>query len=296
MSETPRKSCGFTRRDALKFSAIAAGAFVAPGRFAFAAEGKHLPIAVQLYSVRDHMGKDWEGTLEKLAKMGFQGVEFAGYGPYGGKPKELRKLLDGLGLKAAGTHVPAAVIGDEKTTDFHREIGCPLLICPGDGRFTHPTKHEELADHFNKAAEKLKGTGIWGGYHNHAGEFQKKLDGKSFWDVFAEKTSADVVLQQDVGWTVVAGEDPIAYVNKYPGRTKTAHYKAKLPGGTQGKKPFIGQDTIDWKGLITAQETTGGGMWMTLEQEDYPDGKSPLECVEISMKGLMSILKEMGKA
>ena len=102
------------------------------------------------------------------------------------------------------------------------------------------------------------------------------------------------MLQQDVGWTTGAGFDPVALVKKYPGRTKTTHFRAKLARGTNGKKHFIGEAMIDWNSLIIACEEVGGADWFTVEQEDYPEGLTPMECIERSLKGLKKILKEMG--
>ena len=287
----------FSRREALKITAAGALAAGAPG--AWASTAKRIPIGIQLYSVRGACEKDFDASLEKVAGMGFEGVEYHRYYQYSKNPKGLMKRLKDLGLKSAGTHIRAnAFVGDElkKTIDFHAAIGCTLLIVPGDGRFSHPEKSKEYADAMNKAAEGLKPAGLFCGHHNHTSEFKTAPGGKTYWDLFAERTSKDVVLQQDVGWTTVAGKDPVEYVRKYPGRTKTTHFKAKLPKGAKGKKPIIGQDTIDWKSLITACYEVGGTEWLTVEQEDYPDKKSPMECTRLSLEGLKKILKEMGKS
>jgi sugar phosphate isomerase/epimerase len=285
-----------TRRDALKITAAGALAAAAPMGVLHAAKKKVIPVGVQLYSVRNDCKKDFNKALAKIAKLGFDGVEFAGYHQYGKDPKGLKKVLDDLGLKAAGTHIGANSFEAgkiQKTIDFHKAIGCTLLIVPGDGRFSHPEKSKQYAEIHTKAVDKLKAVGMASGHHNHTSEFKDAGNGKTYWDLFAERTPKEVVLQQDVGWTVVAGKDPVMYVRKYPGRTLTSHFKAKLPKGTKGKKPFIGQDTIDWRALITACYEVGGTQWMTVEQEDYPDGKSPMECIEISLNGLRKILGEM---
>ncbi|HVR75331.1 MAG TPA: sugar phosphate isomerase/epimerase, partial [Planctomycetota bacterium] len=255
-------------------------------------------IGVQLYSVRDFCARDFDAALKQVAGLGFEGVEFAGYHKYDRDAGALKKKLDELGLKSAGTHIGAgSFVGDalKRTIDLHRTIGCSLLIVPGDGRFTSPDKSRELADLLNKAAEALKPEGMFCGYHNHTKEFGKAEGDKTWWDLFAERTTKDVVLQIDFGHAIYAGVDPVALVRKSPGRVKTTHIKGRLPKGTQGKKPFVGQDTADWKSILAACYEVGGTEWFSIEQEDYPDGKSSMECSKISLDGLRAILKEMGK-
>lgn len=261
-------------------------------------QGRRIPIGVQLYSVRTDCAKDFDATLAKVAEIGFEGVEFAGYYKYSKDPEGLRKKLDQLGLKAAGTHVGAgSLVGDalKQTVAFHKTIGCRFLICPGDRRFTDPEKSKEFAELMNRAAEALREEGLFCGYHNHVDEFTKKDGDKNYWDLFAERTSKEVLLQLDVGHARFAGLDPAEVARKHPGRTKSTHMKGRLPRGAEGKKPFIGQDTIDWKALISACYEVAGTEWFVVEQEDYPDGLSPMECTRISFEGLTKILKEMGK-
>jgi sugar phosphate isomerase/epimerase len=291
-----------SRRDVLAAGAgvLAAGATASMlGETAHAAPPKRIPIALQLYSVRGDCGKDFDKTLGGVAKMGYEGVEFAGYHKYGGDPEGLKKKLDELGLKAAGTHIRTSSFNDDaiqKTIEFHQAIGCKFLIVPGDGAFCHPEKSKELAEKFNKAAEILKPQGMYCGYHNHTREFSSPPGtDKTYWDLFAERTSEDVVLQQDCGWTAHAGRDPAVYVRKYPGRTKITHFKPSVHGNATGKKHFIGQDSVNWEEVIAACFEVGGTEWITVEQESYPDGKSPMECSEISLNGLKEILTAMGK-
>ncbi|MEW5981318.1 MAG: sugar phosphate isomerase/epimerase [Acidobacteriota bacterium] len=250
-------------------------------------------IALQLYSVRRDCAQDFDATLDQVAAMGFAGVEFAGYYGYADRPADLRKRLDALGLKAAGTHVRMNVLqGDalKKTLDFHTTIGCRFLVVPGDAAFTDPERSRVLADAFNELAAVLKPLGMACGYHNHTGEFRKDGD-KTFWDLFAERTTADVILQQDCGWTMAAGFDPAAYVRKYPGRTKTVHFKPTVRQGDEGRKAIFGQDSVDWKAVYEACTTVGGTEVIVVEQEVYPDGKTPMECTRESLAGLKLMLQ-----
>jgi sugar phosphate isomerase/epimerase len=286
-----------SRRDILKWSAVGAAALAGP-RSLFAQDKKRIPIGLQLYSVRDVAGKDFDGALKQVAEMGFEGVEFAGYGKYGKDPEGLRKLLDSLKLKAAGTHIGADNFKEDKikaTIAFHKTIGCSFLIVPGDKRFTQPEPSKEYAEFMTKAAETLKAEGLFTGHHNHTQEFAKADGDKTYFDLFAERTSKDVILQQDMGHTMAAGVDPTAIVKKYPGRIKTTHLKNR-PAKASGKKPYIGEDNFDWKAYVTACYEVGGTEWFTLEQEEYPDGKTSMECTKISLDGLKGVLKELGKS
>jgi sugar phosphate isomerase/epimerase len=224
--------------------------------------------------------------------MGFAGVEFAGYHKYEGKPKELRQKLDDLNLKVAATHIRTGNFhGDtlKRTIEFHQIIGCKYLIVPGDGDFTHPEKSKALAETFNKTARILEPMGLCCGYHNHTREFAKE-GGKTYWDLFAERTSQDVVLQQDCGWSATAGQNPAELIKRYPGRTKVTHFKPAVIGNDKSKRPILGEDSVDWAAVLAACRQFGGTEWITVEQESYLDGKSPMECTELSLAGLKKLL------
>ncbi len=283
-----------SRRDMLKVTAagtLMASLPAASGQAA-RAKNKKASIALQLYSVRSDCAKDFDKALEEVAKMGFKAVEFAGYHSYSKDPKGLRKRLDDLGMVVAATHVGTkTLVGDnlKKSVEFHQIIGCKYLLVPGDGRFTKPEGSKELAEVFNTIAEELKPFDMYTGYHNHTHEFEKDGD-KTYWDLFAERTCKDVVLQQDVGWSTTAGVDPVALIRKYPGRSKVIHCKPAVVGG-QGKA-YIGQDSVKWVPILAACEEVGGTEWLTVEQEKYPDGKSPMECTRISLAGLKKIIAQ----
>lgn len=257
-----------------------------------AVAASRISIAVQLYSVRDDCAKNFDAALEQVAAMGFEGVEFAGYYSYAGRASDLRKRLEALKLKVAGTHIGFETLqGDalKRTIDFHQAIGCRFLIVPNTAAFTDPEKCRELADTFNRLAETLRPLGMACGYHNHTGEFKKDGD-KTYWDLFAERTSKDVILQQDCGWTFAAGFDPAAYIRKYPGRTKTTHFKPTVREGEMGKRAILGQDSVDWRAVYQACVSVGGTEWIVVEQETYPDGKPAMDCTRESLAGLKKLL------
>jgi sugar phosphate isomerase/epimerase len=281
-----------TRRSFLGMAGTASFAW-AFARTVRPAAAANIPIAVQMYSVRGDCQKDFDAALEQVAAMGFEGVEFAGYYTYADRAPELRKRLDLLKLKAAGTHVGLETLqGDalKKTIDFHQAIGCSFLVVPGNPAFTDPEKSKALADTFNQLADTLKPLRMACGYHNHVAEFKKDGE-KTFWDLFAERTSRDVILQQDCGWTHFAGLDPVAYIKKYPGRTRTVHFKPTVRPSDVGKKAILGQDSVDWPAVYQACASVGGTQWIVLEQETYPDGKPAMQCTRESLEGLRGIVK-----
>lgn len=279
-SETSRRE--FLRRSALGAAALTT---LAAGREPLAgnASARKIPVGVQLYSVREQCAKDLPGTLAAVAKIGYKGVEFAGY--HGRSAAELRKMLDDLGLVACGTHTPyESVLADKlsETIEFNRTIGNKFLIVPW---MTGKTKQDwlEKAKLFNEVAEKVKGQGMWTGYHAHAHDFEK-IDGESAWDIFFGNTKPEVVMQLDTSNCAEGGADPVAVLKKYPGRAITIHLKAN--GG--GPDAVIGEDKVDWKGVFEFCESKGGTRWYVVEHES---GKDPIDAIKRSFEAL----KLMGK-
>lgn len=297
MPKNNRIPPALTRRQFIKTGAAGAAAFVVlPPSFLRAAppDEFHIPIALQLYSVRKDCAQDFDHTMAQVAGMGYKGVEFAGYYTYKDNPKGLRRRLDDLGLAVAGTHISTAAISGEAlkaTIEFHRTIGCNFLIVPSDRDFTDPEKNKQLAETFNTAAAALKPLGMYCGFHNHKNEFSLS-GGKTYWDLFAERTSSDVVLQLDVGWAQAAGQDPARLIQKYPGRTRTVHFKPTVMENETDKTAILGQDSVNWNTVLQACTEKGGTEWIIIEQEHYPGGKSPLECSELSLRGLQKIFKD----
>jgi sugar phosphate isomerase/epimerase len=270
-----------SRRTFLRSTAVAtAGALAIPALPAWAVEaGKKIPIGLELYSVRAELPKDFTGVIEKIGKMGYQGVEFAGYDGWDKKPKELRKLLDDNGLKCCGTHTALPTLqGDQlqRTIELHKELGNKFLICPSLSA-KDAAGWTSLAKQFNDISDKAGEQGMLVGYHSHAGDY-KKYDGKTAWEIFFDNTKPEVVHQLDVGNTLDGGGDPFAMLKKYPGRTKTTHLKEH--GGA--KDAAIGEGEIDWKKLLELYETVGGTEWYIVEYEH----SNPLEKIKVCLDNL----------
>lgn len=257
-------------------------------------------LGVQLWSVKDEIKQDFEGTMDKLAKLGFQGVEFAGeFGKYKADPVGLSAFMKKTGLQCAGAHMRVEQLNTanfKATTDFYKAVGCQRLIISMDERAASKEGSAELAKELSALSAKLGrlgGQGMTLGYHNHEAEMLG-AKGQTNWDWLAKNTPKNFIMQQDVGWTTYAGKDPIAFVNEYPGRTVTTHYKAKFVKGTEGTS-IIGQDKTDWSGLTKAVRSVGGTEWIIIEQEEYPNGMGQLETVAASLRGLQGVLAKMPK-
>jgi sugar phosphate isomerase/epimerase len=185
------------------------------------------PVGLQLYSVREDCKRDLPGTIAAVGKMGYKGVEFAGYYDY--KAEQLRKMLDDNGLKCCGTHTAMdTLLGDNlpKTIEFNKTLGNKYLIVPGlpeEYRESHQA-WLDTAKLFNELVEKVKPHGMLVGYHNHSVEFTA-MDGELPWDTFYGNTKKEVIMQLDVGNAIHGGVDPLPYLYKYPERAITVHVK-----------------------------------------------------------------------
>jgi sugar phosphate isomerase/epimerase len=247
-----------------------------------------LPIALQLYSVRQDCEKDLPGVLAAVKKMGYDGVEFAGY--YGRSADELKTLLDDNGLKTAGSHLGIqTLLGDdlERTMDFNQTIGNKFLIVPGlPGEYTNSRDAWlKTARIFNEISDKVTPRGFQTGYHNHHTEF-KALDGELPWDTFFGNTKKEVVMQFDTGNAMHGGADAIPFLERYPGRATTVHLKEFSPAN---EKALIGEGDIPWQRIFDLCESSAGTEWYIVEQESY--AYPPMECVDRCLQNL----RKMGK-
>ena len=248
-----------------------------------------IPIALELYSVRDDCAKDPAGVIAQVATMGYKGVEFAGY--HGKKAEELRKILDDNGLKCCGTHTGLnTILGDElmKTIEFNTIIGNQFLIVPGlPGEYTSSRQGwQKAAKLFSEASQRAKPHGMYVGYHNHSIEF-KPLDGEMPWDTFFGNTPKDVVMQFDTGNAMHAGAEAAPFIEKYPGRALTVHLKEF---SKTNDKALVGEGDIPWATIFNLCETVGATQWYIVEQESY--AYPPMECVARCLENL----RKMGKA
>lgn len=278
-----------SRRSILKAGAGAAAAACLTSldpRHAGAQEHKKIPVGLQLWSLRDEAAKDLLGVLRTASKMGYDGVEFAGY--FNHPAVELRKTLDEHGLKCCGTHTGLeTLLGDAlpATIEFNKTLGNPFLIVPSlpAERTANVEALKDTAKLFTEIAAKTKPAGLRVGFHAHAPDF-RPVDHSTPWDLIFTNAGPDVVMQLDVANCLAGGGDPVAILKKYPGRSKTIHLKEHGKPGV-----LIGDGQIPWKDVLSICETTGGTEWFVIEQETYVD--TPLESVRKDLENLRKLLR-----
>lgn len=267
-----------------------------------------LPIAVQVYSVRDDAKADLRGTLEKIKKMGYDGVEFAGL--YGNAPADIARMCKEVGLVPISAHVPYLdMLADPKgVLSQYAEIGCRFVAVPyltseyRPGTENWPT----VVENIKMLGKEAKALGIQLLYHNHDFEFAK-LDGKYALDTLYDTVSADLLQTElDVCWVNIGGEDPAAYIRKYAGRCPVVHLKDfhgtksedmyELIGiqSTAPKRPSdfefrpVGSGMQDFPSILGAAEESGSE-WVVVEQDKPSMGLTPMECIEKSIQYLKSV-------
>lgn len=270
-----------------------------------------LPIAIQLYSVRDELDKDFVGTLRKIKELGFDGVEFAGL--YDHSPAEIKQILGDIGLVPVSAHVPFdALIADPiKVIREYAEIGCKYIAIP----YLTP-EYRPGADKFNEVIEgaktigkAAKDAGLILLYHNHDFEFEK-IDGEYALDILYSTVSSDLLQTEiDTCWVNVAGENPPDYLRKYVGRSPVVHLKDFVMPGKKPEKMYeligisdekkedetktfefrpLGLGVQNLPEILKACKDVGAS-WVVVEQDSPSLGKTPLECAEASINYLKKI-------
>jgi sugar phosphate isomerase/epimerase len=241
-------------------------------------------VGLQLYTVRELMKHDFEGTVAGVAKIGYKEVEFAGY--FGKTPQEVRAVLDSNGLTSPSAHhpmqPPANAMAKTSTLETNLQeiidgahiIGQKFLVCPYlDAKSRTADGYKRLAESCNRVGEQTKKAGIQFCYHNHSFEFEKVegLDGTLPFDYLITQTDPkNVKIEMDLCWITVGGQDPIAYFNKYPGRFPLVHAKdwskeGSDPGGNEGAVGHavtghianVGSGSIDWKNIFAHSGKAG---------------------------------------
>jgi len=240
---------------------------------AFADEHKISKVGLQLYTVRDEMKTDFEGTIAKVAAIGYKEMEFAGY--FGHSPKDVRAILDKNGLTSPSSHESYDTVEKKlpETLEGAHVIGQTFLVCPYiDEKMRTADGYKRVVETFNKVGEASKKAGIQFAYHNHYWEFipDAQLGGKFPYDFLLESTDANnVKMEMDLCWISVAGQDPVAYFKKYPGRFPLVHVKdmKQLPKGAEGpttnpdkempNMTEVGAGVIDWKRIFARAGKAG---------------------------------------
>jgi sugar phosphate isomerase/epimerase len=237
---------------------------------AFAAS-KSIPVGLELYSVRNGLMQDLEGTVRAVAKMGYECVEF--YGPYfdwtEAQTKQYKKLIDDLGVKCYSTHNDYKNFSAEnisKARDMNLILGSKYVVMSSAKVDPTVDGWKKLADTLNSAADTLAPSGLKPGYHNHQPEWIKIGDTFPL-EVLAKNTKPSVMMQLDVGTCLESGGDPVAWIKANPGRIHSIHCKDWSPDPDKGYKVLFGEGKADWKGIFAAAESVGGIEYYLVEQE-----------------------------
>ena len=272
-----------SRRSFLAFSAMLPWALRAGA-------ASSIPVGLELYSVRDALKQDPNGTVRAVAKMGYQCVEF--FGPYfewsESQTRQTRKLLDDLGIRCYSTHNGYDNFNQQnlsRARDMNLTLGCKYVVMASSPEQTSLDGWKSVADTLNSAAEQLEGAGLKVGYHNHQAEFTP-LEGKRPIEVLAKNTKPSVMLQLDVGTCIEAGSDPVAWIKANPGRIRSIHCKDWSPDPAKGYKVLFGEGVADWKKIFAAAEGGGGLEYYLIEQEGsrYPELETVEKCLQAFRK------------
>ena len=270
---------------------------------------KKFPIALQVYSVRDDLEKDFRGTLAKVKALGYDGVEFAGL--YGNAPADIRAWCEELELVPISAHVPFVdMMENPDLLADYAAIGCKYVAIPYLTEEYRPgaEKFDEVIAGAAMLGEKAKALGMQLLYHNHDFEFLK-VDGKYALDILYDTVPADLLATElDTCWVNVGGEDPAGYVRKYTGRAPIVHLKDFVGskaenmyaligidngGATADAKAFefrpVGYGKQDWYGILNASEAAGAE-WVVVEQDQPSMDRAPLECAELSVNYLRTLI------
>jgi sugar phosphate isomerase/epimerase len=260
-----------------------------------------VPLGLQLYSVRELLPKDYEGTLKQLGAIGFREVESAGY--YNHSAAQVKQAMSDAGLHLVSAHYGSDDLHQklDEIIAFNKELGVSYIICSFPG-FKDPSRVKGLtpkqrssafnlqdwrwnAEQFNTIGTKVSAAGMKFGYHNHTMEFHK-TDGVVPYDELLRLTDpAHVTMEMDCGWVTVGGANPVEYLKKYPTRISMLHvkdFKNITPESSIENVPTIvelGQGTIDYRPIFQQAGKSGVVKHCFVEQEGY--NVPPMEGLKI---------------
>jgi sugar phosphate isomerase/epimerase len=248
-----------------------------------------IPVSIQLYTLRDDIGKELVLTLKRVAEIGYQYVELAGFG--GVEAPELKQILRDFGLQPSSAHVGIDALqsdGVAKVLEDYQEIGCPSLIVPFLGGEWRQGRqgYERTAEVLNEIGSRLNTEGFQLGYHNHDFEFKETFDGKTGLQLLMEGTSPDLVkLELDTYWALFAGHNPVDVIKTYGDRVEYLHIKDMDPDDR--KFAPVGTGLLPLDEIVDAAKSVGSVKYLIVEQ-DSATKQTPLEAVEISYKNLQA--------
>lgn len=225
-----------------------------------------LQVALQLYTVRDETGRDFVGTLRRVAELGYQGVEFAGYGDL--SVQEMKALLAETGLKAVSSHVGLDALSDgqlDASINYCQGIDCPTIVLPWLAPEWRTREGlQTLAPRLNAIGQRCHDAGLTFGYHNHDFEFAN-LDGRTWFDHLLEATDPALVkIELDVYWTAYTDHDPLTLLHKLGERVAFIHFKDMAADRSMAE---VGHGTLDMQGISNFAQQQH--LWAIVEH-DHP--------------------------
>ncbi|MFT3932118.1 MAG: sugar phosphate isomerase/epimerase [Chitinophagaceae bacterium] len=284
-----------TRRRFIQHSAVLAAALMIDTKGLLK---MHKDLGIQLYTVRDEVAKDLEHSLSEVSKAGYTMTELYGYDYktrqfFGLSVKDFSALLKKYHLTTPSGHynINDMVYGAEYNWDSWKKLledakilGNKYVIVPYiDDKHRTPDDFKRIAERLNKAGELSKAVGLTTGYHNHNFEFETKIGDATAYEYLLKNTDPKLVkFEMDLYWFANAGQDPIQWIKKYPGRFPLWHIKdmeAKTEGQAKGQTCEVGKGVIDWKKIFT-QQAAAGVDYVFVEQEQYR--RPVFECIKIS--------------
>lgn len=251
-------------------------------------------IALQLYSLRGEISKDYEGTVKKVGEIGYTAIEAANYGDgkfYGKSPEEFKADLEKAGLYALSSHASRSLSANElKKKDYsesmkwwdqciaaHKAAGMKYIVAPSMPVPKTIADLQTYCEYYNEIGKRCNENGMKFGYHNHSFEITE-IEGKIMYEYMIENTNPDhVFFQMDVYWIVMAQRSPVDYFNKYPGRFELLHIKDNKELGQSG---MVGFDAI------FRNTDIAGTKHLIVEVEKY--NFAPEESVKLSLDYLLN--------
>jgi sugar phosphate isomerase/epimerase len=243
-----------------------------------------LKVGLQMYTLRDELAKDFLGTLRQAAKLGYEGVEFAGYG--GLTAPELRAELDALGIVSLGSHISLARMLEaaDEEIEYNLTLGSKYIIVPWlpEERYKDEEAVRQTAKDLEAIGKKVTERGLTFCYHNHSFEFEKQIGGQTMFDFIFGSASADVLqVELDACWAFNAGFAPVEVINQYSGRLPLVHFKDLQRGGEKPLTVELGKGEVDLIGIAKAAKEAGTE-WLIVEQDFCQN--PPLESVANSIE------------
>lgn len=298
----------YSRRDFLKTVsvALATSSTFLPGESLFAASTLGLPLGLQLYSVRDLLPKDYEGTLQQIAALGYREVEAAGF--YNHSASQVKQAMVNAGLHCVSAHYSYDNLHGQldQILAFNHEIGGRYIICSYPGK--DPSQHRNSknggptftlddwrwnADQFNRIGEKVNAAGMKFGYHNHTMEFQEQDGVVPYIELMRLTDPSKVTMEMDCGWVVVGGGNPIELLRRYPKRISMLHIKdfkkTGKPQSVNNPPPSaeLGQGTIDYRPIFRQAAKTGNIRHAFVEQEEFD--MPPMQALKIDADYMLKL-------